>query len=67
MEDTNNDRATTISRDDEQVFQYLDEAQQQYEQYLEVTQSTAVFVPIESPVIPPSPDLPLSLTIWSDK
>ena len=26
MEDTNNDRATTISRDDEQVFQYLDEA-----------------------------------------
>ena len=65
--DTNDDRAMTISRDDEQVFQRLAEARQQYEQYLAITQSTAIFVPVESLVAPPSPDLPLSLTIWRDK
>ena len=67
MADSNDDRAVTISSDDEQVFKRLEEAQKQYEQYLAVIQSAAVFVPIESLVIPPSPDLPLSLTIWSDK
>ena len=63
----NDDRVEPISRDDEQVFQRLAEAQQQYEQYLEITQSAAVLVPVESLVAPPSPDLPLSLTIWQDK
>ena len=67
MADINDDRAKTISCDDEQVFQLLAEAQQQYEQYLAVTQSAAVFAPVESLVVPPSPDLPLSLTIWPDK
>ena len=67
MADTNADRAMTTSRDDEQVFQLLAEAQQQYDQYLKITQSAAVFTPAESLVIPPSPDLPLSLTIWRDK
>ena len=67
MTDSNDDRAMTLSSDDEQVFQRLDEAQQQYEQYLAVIQSAAVFVPIESLVMPPSQDLPLSLTIWNDK
>ena len=67
MVDINDDRATTISCDDEQVFQLLAEAQKQYEQYLAVTQSAAVFAPGESLVVPPSPDLPLSLTIWPDK
>ena len=67
MADTNDDRATTISCDDEQIFQLLAEAQQQYEQYLAVAQSAAVFTPVESLVVPPSPDLPLSLTIWPDK
>ena len=45
MADTSDDRAMTISRDDEKVFQLLNKAQQQYKQYLEVTQSTAVFCP----------------------
>ena len=67
MADINDDRATTISCDDEQVFQLLAEAQQQYEQYLAVAQSAEVFTPMESLVVPPSPDLPLSLTIWPDK
>ena len=67
MADTNDDRTMTINRDDEQVFQRLAEAQQQYEQYLAITQRAAVFVPVESLVAPPSPDLPLSLTIWRDK
>ena len=67
MADTNDDRAMTISRDDEQVFQRFAEARQQYEQYLAITQSAAIFVPVESPVAPPSPALPLSLTIWHDK
>ena len=67
MADTNDDRATTISCDDEQIFQLLAEAQQQYEQYLAVAQSAAVFTPVGSLVVPPSPDLPLSLTIWPDK
>ena len=67
MADTNDDRTMTISRDDEQVFQRLAEAQQQYEQYLAITQRAAVFVPVESLAAPPSPDLPLSLTIWRDK
>ena len=67
MADTNDDSTMTISRDDEQVFQRLAEAQQQYEQYLTITQRAAVFVPVESLVAPPSPDLPLSLTIWRDK
>ena len=67
MADTNDDRTTTISCDDEQIFQLLAEAQQQYEQYLAVAQSAAVFTPVESLVVPPSPDLPLSLTIWPDK
>ena len=67
MADTNDDRAATIGSDDKQVFQLLAEAQQQYEQYLAVTQSAAVFTPVESLVVPPSPDLPLSLTIWPDK
>ena len=67
MADINDDRATTISCDDKQVFQLLAEAQQQYEQYLSVAQSAAVFTPVESLVVPPSPDLPLSLTIWPDK
>ena len=67
MADTNDDRATTISCDDEQIFQLLAEAQQQYEQYMAVIQSAAVFTPVESLVVPPSPDLPLSLTIWPDK
>ena len=67
MADTNDDRATTISCDDEQIFQLLAEAQQQYEQYLAVAQSAAVFTLVESLVVPPSPDLPLSLTIWPDK
>ena len=67
MADTNDDRTMTMSRDDEQVFQRLAEAQQQYEQYLAITQRAAVFAPVESLVAPPSPDLPLSLTIWRDK
>ena len=67
MADTNDDSTMTISRDDEQVFQRLAKAQQQYEQYLTITQRAAVFVPVESLVAPPSPDLPLSLTIWRDK
>ena len=67
MADTKDEHATTISCDDEQVFQLLAEAQQQYEQYLAVTQSAAVFTSMESLVVPPSPDLPLSLTIWPDK
>ena len=61
------DRAMTTSRDDEQVFQLLAEAQRQYEQYLAITQNAAVFTPVEALVVPPSPDLPLSLTIWRDK
>ena len=67
MSDTNNDHATTISHDDEQVFQRLAEAKQQYEQYLVITHSTAIFVPVDSLVVPPSPNLPLSLKIWRDK
>ena len=67
MAETNDDCAMTISRGDEQIFQRLAEARQQYEQYLSITRSTALFVLVESPVAPPSPDLPLSLTIWRDK
>ena len=67
MVDTNDDRATMISCDDEQIFQLLAEAQQQYEQYLAVTQSAEVFTQVESLVVPPSQDLPLSLTIWPGK
>ena len=66
MSDTNNDYAMTIS-DDEQVFQRLAEAKQQYEQYLAITDSAGVFVPVDSLVVPPSPNLPLSLKIWRDK
>ena len=61
------DRAMKTTRDDAQVFQLLAEAQRQYEQYLAITQNAAVFSPVESLVVPPSPDLPLSLTIWRDK
>ena len=67
MADTNADPAMTTSRGDEQVFKLLAEAQRQYDQYLALTQSAAVFTPMESLVVPPSPDLPLSLTIWRDK
>lgn len=67
MTDTTKYRATTKSRDDEQVFEWLAEAQRQYEQYLAVTRSAAIFAPVESLHVPPSPDLPLSLTIWHDK
>ena len=67
MPDTNDERVMTISHDDEQVFQSLAEARQKYEQYLAVTQSAVLFVPVESPVEPPSPDLPLSLTIWPNQ
>ena len=67
MADTTDDRATTISCDDEQIFQLLAKAQQQYEQYMAVAQSAEVFTPVESLVVPPPQDLPLSLTIWPDK
>lgn len=67
MADTKDARVMKIGPDDEQVFQRLAEAQEQYERYLAVTQSAEIFVPIESPVVPPSPDVPLSLTIWRDK
>ena len=67
MADTKDNRVVGIDPDDEQVFQRLAEAQEQYEWYLAVTQSTAVFVPMESPIVPPSPDVPLSLTIWRQK
>lgn len=66
MADTNDGRSTTMSRDDEQVFQWLAEAQQQYEQYLAITHSQVILVPIEPPVVPPSPDLPLTLAFWRD-
>ena len=67
MADTNDDRAAAISCDDKQVFQLLAEAQQQYEQYLAVAESAALFTTMESLAVPPSPDLPLSLTLWPDK
>ena len=49
--------------DDDEVFHLLAEARQQYERYLQVLNSTTTFALLETPAVPPSPDLPLSLTI----
>ena len=53
--------------DDEKVFQLLSEARQQYERYLDVIRSNAALPVAETLNSQPSPDLPLSLTIWRDK
>ena len=66
MPDTNNGSPKSISHDDDQVFHLLAEARQQYERYLQVLNSTTAFSLLEAPAVPPSPDLPLSLTIRSN-
>ena len=55
------------AQEDRQVFDKLAQAGRLYEEYLAVIQNASVFLPDEALVVPPSPDLPLSLTIWRDK
>ena len=67
MADTHDAQGTSLSKDDKKVFQLLNEAQEQYEEYLAITQAAMVIFPAETPSTPPSTDIPLSLTIWPDR
>ena len=66
MLDNSGTHMVTISPAEEKVFERIASVEQEYEQYLTITENVAVFDAIESPVTPPSPDSPLSLTIWHD-
>ena len=58
-----NPTSPSIAKDDDHVFRLLAEARQQYDRYLEVINKTPSIAVLEAPAVPPSPDLPLSLTI----
>lgn len=67
MPDTQNAPQTPLSGDDLEVFQRLEEAREQYAEYLEITEAATVIFPAEAPLSPPATDVPLSLTIWPDQ
>ena len=67
MADTLNAPQVPLSEDDLEVFERLEEAQQQYAQYLAITEAAAVIFPAETPPVPPTTDVPLSLTLWPDQ
>ncbi len=67
MAPTKNSRPKTMSHEDDLVFKLLAEAREQYERYIEVTERLSASGLPETPVVPPSPDLPLSLTLWNDE
>lgn len=67
MESPNAPRQRRMSRDDDEVFRLLNEAEQQLDRYLLVKMSRMFPPPtIERQTAPPSDRLPLSLTIWDD-
>ena len=64
--DTTPDRSRAISQEDDWVFHLLSQAREQYAQYIEMTKRVAPLSRRQEHPVPPSPDLPLSLTLRLD-
>ena len=67
MTDTRSAPGKILNREDEEVFQLVNEAQRQYERYLAIVESATLTFPTETPATPPLTDTPLTLEIWTDR
>lgn len=55
---------TTLSPDDKAVFEALERAQKQYDEYIRITRSVPFVDSWTDSIVCPPADVPLSLTIW---
>lgn len=58
---------TTLSPDDKAVFDALERAQKQYDEYIKITRAVSFVDSWTDSIVCPPADVPLSLTIWPER